>query len=183
MKRWTLGLTGGIDADQAARWVVAPGRPALCAIREHFGEAILQDDGQLDRSALRQRIFTDTSERRWLEQLLHPLIEQEIRQYLNHSRTPYAILVSPLLIESGHYKLTQRVLVIDVPESLQVERTRLRDGLSEQQVLAILAAQISREERLRHANEVLDNSRDRHWLRSETERLHAFYLTLDGGQR
>lgn len=201
MKPWTLGLTGGIgsgksavaehfvelgvdliDADQAARWVVEPGRPALAAIAEHFGEQVLQADGQLNRPALRERIFADPTQRRWLESLLHPLIAQEVAQFLARAQSPYAILVSPLLIESGQYKLTQRVLVVDVPEQLQIERTMRRDQLSIEQTQAILAVQATRTERLRHADDVLTNDRDLTWMKSEVERLHAFYLTLNGGQ-
>jgi len=198
---WILGLTGGIgsgksaaaehfaalgvhvvDADHAARWVVEPGRPALAKIAEHFGDAVLQADGQLDRSALRSLIFSDPELRRWLEALLHPLIREEIALNLAQAKSPYAILVSPLLIESGQYATTQRVLVIDAPQALQIERTLLRDNTSEQQVQAILKAQASREERLSHADDVLVNDRDLKALKTEVERLHHFYLTLRGGQ-
>ncbi|AZE82204.1 Dephospho-CoA kinase [Pseudomonas orientalis] len=198
---WILGLTGGIgsgksaaaehftrlgvdliDADHAARWVVEPGRPALARIAEHFGSAVLQPDGQLDRAALRTLIFEAPEERRWLEGLLHPLIAEEIRDHLARARSPYAILVSPLLIESGQYSMTQRILVIDVPQSLQIQRTLQRDGISEQQVQAILKAQSSREDRLNHADDVLVNDQDLAWLRGEVERLHHFYLTLRGGR-
>ncbi|WP_296222430.1 dephospho-CoA kinase [Pseudomonas sp. UBA2684] len=201
MKPWILGLTGGIgsgksavaqrfvelgvhlvDADHAARWVVEPGRPALAKIVEHFGEGVLQPDGQLDRAALRSLIFQNAEQRRWLETLLHPLIGQEIMQYLARAESPYAILVSPLLIESGQHQLTQRVLVIDAPEQLQVQRTMQRDQTSAEQVQAILKAQASREERLRHADDVLVNDRDVAWLKTEVERLHTFYLTLRGGR-
>lgn len=201
MKPWILGLTGGIgsgksavaqcfvdlgvhlvDADQAARWVVEPGRPALSKIVEHFGRDVLQADGQLDRGALRSRIFANADDRRWLEALLHPLIDQEIMQHLARAESPYAILVSPLLIESGQHKLTQRVLVVDAPEQLQIQRTIARDHSSEEQVQAILQAQASRAERLKHAHDVLLNDRDLHWLQAEVERLHNFYLTLRGGQ-
>jgi dephospho-CoA kinase len=200
-KPWILGLTGGIgsgksaaaqhfidlgvhtvDADHAARWVVEPGRPALEKIAEHFGPGVLQADGTLDRSALRTLIFEDTDERRWLETLLHPLIADEIAHHLGQAKSPYAILVSPLLIESGQYAMTQRILVIDAPERLQVERTLQRDQTSEQQVQAILKAQSSRQDRLSHADDVLVNDRDLAWLHSEVERLHHFYLTLRGGQ-
>ena len=201
MKPWILGLTGGIgsgksavaqcfadqgvhlvDADHAARWVVEPGRPALTKIVEHFGPEVLLADGQLDRAALRARVFADPGERRWLETLLHPLIGQEISHYLARAESPYAILVSPLLVESGQHRLTQRVLVVDAPEQLQVQRTMQRDQASAEQVQAILKAQASREDRLRHAHDVLVNDRDLSWLRREVERLHAFYLTLRGGQ-
>lgn len=200
-KSWILGLTGGIgsgksavashfgnlgvhlvDADHAARWVVEPGRPALTQIAEHFGSDVLQADGQLDRAALRQRIFEHPEERRWLENLLHPLIGEEIVRDLASAQSPYAILVSPLLIESGQHRMTQRVLVVDAPEAVQIQRTMARDQVSEEQVGAILKAQASREKRLEAADDVLVNDRDLKWLQREVERLHAFYLTLRGGQ-
>ena len=200
-KPWILGLTGGIgsgksavaqhfidlgvhlvDADHAARWVVEPGRPALSKIVEHFGAGVLQADGQLDRAALRRLVFADPEQRRWLEALLHPLIGQEIVQVLARAESPYAILVSPLLVESGQHRMTQRVLVVDAPEELQLQRSMARDASSEEQIRAILKAQASREERLRHAHDVLINDRDMAWLDAEVERLHTFYLTLRGGQ-
>ncbi|MDD1978520.1 MULTISPECIES: dephospho-CoA kinase [Pseudomonas] len=198
---WILGLTGGIgsgksaaaqrfvelgvhlvDADQAARWVVEPGRPALASIVERFGAGVLQEDGQLNRAALRELIFADPEQRRWLEGLLHPLIGQEIFSYLAKAESPYAVFVSPLMVESGQFQRTQRLLVIDAPTELQVQRTLLRDQTSPEQVQAILKAQASREERLRHAHDVLVNDRDLSWLHSEVDRLHHFYLTLRGGQ-
>ena len=198
---WILGLTGGIgsgksaaaqcfvdlgihlvDADNAARWVVEPGRPALAKIAEHFGADVLQADGTLDRAALRELIFKDPQQRVWLEGLLHPLIREEIRQYLARAESPYAILVSPLLLETSQHQMVQRVLVIDVPEAVQIERTVLRDKTNEAQVRAILKAQASREERLSRADDVIVNDRDPAWLKSEVERLHQFYLTLRGGQ-
>ena len=200
-KPWILGLTGGIgsgksaaaqcfaelgihlvDADNAARWVVEPGRPALAQIAEHFGAGVLQTDGTLNRAALRELIFKDPQQRVWLEGLLHPLIREEIKQYLARAQSPYAILVSPLLMETSQHLMVQRVLVIDVPEAVQVERTVLRDKTNEAQVRAILKAQASREERLSRADDVIVNDRDPAWLKSEVERLHYFYLTLRGGQ-
>lgn len=201
MAPWLLGLTGGIgsgksaaashfkdlgvhlvDADDAARWVVEPGRPALARIAEQFGESVLLSDGHLDRAALRQQVFQDPAQRRWLEELLHPLIREEIQHYLGQARSPYAILVSPLLIESGQYRNTQRVLVIDVPLELQLQRTMRRDQADEAQIRAIMEVQAKREDRLRHADDVLLNDRDPAWLRAEVERLHRFYLTLKGGK-
>jgi len=198
---WILGLTGGIgsgksaaaqcfvelgvhlvDADQAARWVVEPGRPALEQIAEHFGAGVLQADGTLNRAALRELIFKDPTQRVWLEGLLHPLIREEIRQYLARAKSPYAILVSPLLLETSQHQMVQRVLVIDVPQALQIERTVLRDKTNEEQVRAILDVQASREERLSRADDVIVNDRDPAWLKSEVQRLHDFYLTLRGGQ-
>ena len=123
-------------------------------------------------------IFEVPEERRWLEALLHPLIGEEIAHHLALAKSPYAILVSPLLIESGQYAMTQRVLVIDAPEQLQIERTLQRDQTSEQQVQAILKAQSCRQDRVSHADDVVVNDRDLAWLHSEVERLHHFYLTL-----
>ncbi|MNY45741.1 Dephospho-CoA kinase [compost metagenome] len=143
---------------------------------------MLQGDGQLDRAALRQLIFADPQQRRWLEALLHPLIGQEIFSYLAKAESPYAVLVSPLMIESGQFRQVQRILVVDAPEALQVQRTLRRDQTSPEQVEAILKVQASREERLRHADDVLVNDRDLAWLHGEVDRLHRFYLTLRGGQ-
>lgn len=201
MKPWILGLTGGIgsgksavaehfgslgvhcvDADHAARWVVEPGKPALGLITERFGEAVLSADGSLDRAVLRGLVFESPDQRKWLEQLLHPLIRQEIAEHLARAQSAYAIMASPLLIETGQYRQADRVLVVDAPEQLQLQRTILRDQSSEEQIRAILKAQASRDERLRHADDVLANDRDLEWLKTEVERLHKFYLTLRGGQ-
>ncbi len=196
-----LGLTGGIgsgksaaaeafaqlgietiDADHAARWVVEPGRPALAQIVDRFGRAMLLDDGQLNRAALREHIFAEPEQRQWLETLLHPLIRAEIVQFLNAAQSPYTILVSPLLIESGQYKMVERVLVVDVPSELQMARALQRDQVSEQQLRAIMQAQLSRDERLKHADDVLCNAADKAALEREVLRLHHYYLTLKGGQ-
>lgn len=200
-KPWVLGLTGGIasgksaaaqrfaelgvhvvDADQASRWVVKPGRPALAALVERYGAALLQADGSLDRGALRKVIFEDAQERRWVEALLHPLIAEEIAQSLASATSPYAVFVSPLMVESGQHRITQRLLVVDAPEAVRVARTLLRDHTTPEQVQAILKAQASREQRLALADDVLVNDRDLAWLHSEVERLHTFYLTLRGGR-
>ncbi len=200
-KPWVLGLTGGIasgksaaaqrfadlgvhvvDADQASRWVVKPGRPALAALVERYGAALLQADGSLDRGALRKVIFEDAQERRWVEALLHPLIAEEIAQSLASATSPYSVFVSPLMVESGQYRITQRLLVVDAPEAVRVARTLLRDHTTPEQVQAILKAQASREQRLALADDVLVNDRDLAWLHSEVERLHTFYLTLRGGR-
>ncbi|MBK3749468.1 dephospho-CoA kinase [Stutzerimonas balearica] len=199
MKPWVLGLTGGIgsgksaaaerfaelgvhvvDADQVARSVVEPGGAALAQIVDRFGVPILASSGELNRAALRERIFTSVEDRRWLERLLHPLIRQEIWASLSRAESPYAVLVSPLLVESRQHEQVDRVLVIDVPEDLQLQRVLARDQVSEDQVRAILAAQARREDRLRHANDVLVNDRDLSWLRQEVDRLHDRYLQLRG---
>ncbi len=200
-KPWILGLTGGIgsgksaaaeafadlgietiDADHAARWVVEPGRPALAKIVDRFGDGVLLADGQLNRAVLRERIFAEPQQRQWLEKLLHPLIREEITQFLEAAQSPYAILVSPLLIESGQYKGVQRVLVVDVPSELQVARAVQRDQVSEAQLRAIMQAQLQRDERLKFADDVLCNAADKVALQREVSRLHDYYLTLKGGQ-
>lgn len=200
-KPWVLGLTGGIgsgksaaadafaqlgiatiDADQVARWVVEPGRPALQKIVERFGPAMLLDDGQLNRAALRECIFADPEQRQWVEKLLHPLIREEIKRFLESAQSPYAILVSPLLIESGQYKIVQRILVVDVPPEVQIARAMQRDQVSEEQLQAIMQAQLQREERLKYADDVLCNVADKAALQREVLRLHNYYLTLRGGQ-
>ncbi|WIX02040.1 dephospho-CoA kinase [Stutzerimonas balearica] len=199
MKPWILGLTGGIgsgksaaaerfaelgvhvvDADQVARSVVEPGSAALAQIVDRFGVPILASSGELNRAALRERIFTSVEDRHWLERLLHPLIRQEIWASLSRAESPYAVLVSPLLVESRQHEQVDRVLVVDVPEDLQLQRVLARDQVSEDQVRAILAAQARREDRLRHANDVLVNDRDLSWLRQEVDRLHDRYLQLRG---
>ncbi|MCC5873429.1 MAG: dephospho-CoA kinase [Gammaproteobacteria bacterium] len=192
-----IGITGGIgsgktavsdrfaargivvvDADLASRVVVEPGRPALDAIREHFGNEVIHADGSLDRAALRSKVFADASERRWLEQLLHPLIGEEIRNGLQAAASPYAVLVSPLLFEAGQVTLVDRVLVVDVPEDLQVERTAARDGNSAEQVRAIMAAQTDRSTRLAKADDVIVNDRGLDELDAAVEALHQHYLKL-----
>ncbi|MDP5208995.1 dephospho-CoA kinase [Microbulbifer sp. 2205BS26-8] len=192
-----VGLTGGIgsgksaaagcfralgipvvDADWAARVVVQPGQPALEEIARHFGGAILLENGALDRAALRTRVFDDPAERAWLEQLLHPLIREEISTALNRSPGPYAILESPLLIESGQDQLVDRICVIDLPESLQIARASARDSCSGAHVRKVMAAQLSREQRLAQADDVLDNSAGLTALQAQVETLHNRYLQL-----
>lgn len=192
-----IGITGGIgsgktaasdrfaargitvvDADFASRVVVEPGRPALAAIREHFGAEVIADDGSLDRAALRRKVFADSAERRWLEQLLHPLIGEELRSGLHTATSPYAVLVSPLLFEAGQTSLVDRVLVVDVPEDLQVERTAARDGNSAEQVRAIMAAQADRATRLARADDVIVNDRGLDDLDAAVEVLDQRYLQL-----
>ncbi|MFT4520372.1 MAG: dephospho-CoA kinase, partial [Halioglobus sp.] len=153
-----LGITV-VDADLAARVIVEAGRPALAAIAQHFGDDILQSDGELDRAALRQKVFAHESERLWLEQLTHPLIGEEILAQIEASKSPYTILSSPLLLETTQRALTHSVVVVDVPEEIQLSRTMARDSNDEAQVKRIMAAQMSRENRLAGADIVIDNSR------------------------
>lgn len=173
----SIGITV-VDADIASRTVVEPGTPALLHIVEHFGADMLLADGSLDRANLRRAIFEDPTQRQWLESLLHPLIRDEIVSGLESADSPYALLVSPLLIESGQNQLTERVLVVDVPEELQLARTVERDNNSEQQVKAIMAAQATRQQRLDSADDVIVNDSTLEHLKAQVEVLHQQYLDL-----
>ena len=194
---YILGLTGGIgsgkttvanlfaelgielvDADLIAREIVQPGEPALQQIVEHFGATILQTDGSLDRAKLRQIIFATPAERSWLEQLTHPLIRQRIQQRLDQADSDYAILVSPLLLETDQHHLCDHILVIDLPETLQVARTVQRDGNSEKQVNAILKAQCSRAQRLEQGDSVIDNSQSPQTLKAQVKQLDLKFRAL-----
>ncbi len=167
-----------VDADLAARVIVQPGKPALQSIAEHYGEGLILDNGELDRAALRTIIFADPEERHWLEALTHPLINEEIQAQIAAASSSYTILASPLLIETMQHQLVDRILVVDVPVELQIQRTVARDQNSEQQVRAIINSQASREERLAKADDVIVNDRGLSWLDQEVKRLHAFYLSL-----
>lgn len=157
-----------VDADDVAREVVEPGTEALAAIAAHFGANILTDGGRLDRPALRRKIFDDAGEREWLEALLHPLIREEIRRQLwidDPDSAPadyalrYVILVSPLLLETDQKQLTDTILLVDVPVETQITRVTERDRNERAQVERIIAAQLSRDDKLRLADIVIDNDR------------------------
>lgn len=165
-----------VDADVVARIVVEPGRPALAAIREHFGADILQADGTLDRAALRRLVFADESERLWLERLTHPLIGQEIVDQISASRSAYTVLSSPLLLDTSQKALVDCVVVVDAPESLQLQRTVQRDSNDEEQVKRIMAAQLSRDARLALADIVIDNSGSLEDLNLQVDELHKEFL-------
>ncbi|MEM8499545.1 MAG: dephospho-CoA kinase [Pseudomonadota bacterium] len=167
-----------VDADLAARLVVEPGKPALKEIGEHFGLHLISGDGSLDRAALRKIVFSSSEERLWLEQLTHPLIGEEIVHQIQSSQSPYTIFVSPLLIETSQHALTDRILLVDVPVELQVQRTMARDNNSEEQVLAIIASQASRDDRLARADDVIVNDKDLAHLDRRVAQLHKFYLQL-----
>ena len=165
-----------VDADVAARVIVEPGKPALAAIAEHFGADILQQDGTLDRAKLRTRVFSDESERRWLEQLTHPLIGQEIVDQISASRSAYTVLSSPLLLDTSQKALADCVGVVDVPEAMQLQRTMQRDSNDEAQVKRIMAAQLGRDERLALADIVINNSGTLEELNSQVDELHKELL-------
>jgi dephospho-CoA kinase len=174
-----------VDADDVAREVVEPGEPALAEIAERYGGTVLQADGRLDRRALREIVFADEEERRWLESVTHPRIRERLQAHLERLQAreaPYVLLVSPLLFESGQARLVDRALVIDVPESLQIARTAARDDVDEAQARAIIAAQMSREKRLARADDVIDNSGDAQTLGEQVQELDRQYRRLAARQ-
>ena len=196
-----VGLTGGIgsgkstvtrlfgehgvhwvDADDVAREVVEPGTPALERISEHFGKKILTSEGALDRAQLRGIVFEKQEERVWLESLLHPIIREELIRQLNpeNYQLPYVLLVSPLLLETDQHELVDRIIVIDVPEETQIERTMARDTNTREQVERIIAAQMSREDRLARADEVIDNDRPLDDVTRQVRELHERLLVEFG---
>lgn len=194
---FVLGLTGGIgsgktaasdylaskgicvvDADVVARQIVEPGQPALAAITQRYGADALLADGSLDRAWLRQKVFAEPAERQWLESQTHPRIRQAIIDQLQNASSEYAVLVSPLLFESGQYQLTQRTLLIDVAEDIQIARATSRDQNDEQQIRRIIAAQMSRTDKRAKADDIADNSKDLAHLYQQLDQLHHTYLQL-----
>lgn len=173
----TLGITV-VDADVAARQVVVKGSPALAAIAGHYGNEILLPDGALNRAKLREIIFADQAERLWLEALLHPLISDWIKAALAAATGPYAILESPLLLETTQHRLVNRILVVDVPESLQEQRATARDLSSREQIKAIIASQMPRQQRLANADDIIDNSGSLEQTHQQVLALHQHYLQL-----
>jgi dephospho-CoA kinase len=193
-----IGLTGGIasgkstvtqrfgelgvpviDADVASRSVVEPGKPGLAQVVARFGTGVLDADGQLDRSALRNLIFKDSSLRQALDAILHPLIRVEMERDAAQSEGPYVVMAIPLLVEGGSAgKRVDRVLVVDANETLQIQRLQARDGSSAEQARAILASQASRAARLAAADDVLLNTGTVAELRQAVDRLHEQYLQL-----
>lgn len=167
-----------IDADLISRELVEPGQPALLEIVEHFGIELLDASGRLDRAALRRAIFSDPAQRQRLEAILHPRVRAALRQRAEVASGPYAILAIPLLTETSAYAWVDRVVVVDAPVTMQIERLMRRDGSDREQALAILAAQATREQRLAIANDVVVNDGDLPQLKFRTDRLHRHLLHL-----
>lgn len=193
-----IGLTGGIasgkttvanlfkqqfhidivDADIVAREVVEPGTAGLNAIIEHFGRDIVHQDGMLDRAKLREQIFSNPDEKRWLNNLLHPIIREKMIDDLQQVTSDYALLVVPLLVENKLENLCDRILVVDVEPNTQISRTMKRDNVSEAQANAILASQASRQQRLDMADDVVKNNPDDPDLLLQVTELHEKYLAM-----
>lgn len=200
MSRFVIGLTGGIaagksevsrrfealgitvaDADLAARAVVAPGSEGLARIAAHFGTDILLADGQLDRAALRARIFDSAQDRQALEAITHPAIRQQLRQACEQAEGPYAIAAIPLLTEAGgrqQYPWLDRILVVDVPVAVQHARLMQRDDIDAALADRMIAAQASREARLALADDVVVNDGHPDHLQAHVERLDRAYREL-----
>lgn len=200
MSDYFIGLTGGIasgksalekafaahgvvvaDADLIAREVVAPGEPALAAVVEHFGTDVLQADGQLDRAALRVRVFGDPDQRRALEAILHPAIRARLEAICRAAPGPYAIAMVPLLTEGGGraaYPWLHRILVVDTPAAVQKARLMQRDGIDATLADQMMAAQASRAQRLALADDIVVNDGDIHHLQHAADALHLRYLAL-----
>ncbi|MEC7865745.1 MAG: dephospho-CoA kinase [Pseudomonadota bacterium] len=173
----SLGITV-VDADVASRTVVQPGIPALKEIESHFGPEIIAGDGQLDRTKLREIIASDAEERKWLESVLHPRIGEQITKEISESSSPYTIFVAPLLLETNSDNMCSRVLVVDVAEEVQIQRTTKRDQVLGEQIEKIVAAQMSRKERLEKADDVLENAGTIRELQDQVEELHHKYLEM-----
>jgi len=167
-----------IDTDVIARQVVEPGQPALAAVVAAFGPDVLDADGRLDRRRMRARIFADPAARQRLESILHPAIRAEMERHSSEAGGPYQLLVIPLLAEGKRRDHVDRVLLVDVPESLQVQRLVLRDGVSQEQAMTSLGAQATRAERLAMADDVVRNTGPADELQGQVARLHQLYLGL-----
>lgn len=195
---FTVGLTGGIgsgkstvaelfssqgvglvDTDAISHQLTAPAQPAVAAIARKFGSQFVAGDGSLDRARMRKLVFADPSARKDLEAILHPLIRQESTRQIRKSAAPYVVVVVPLLIETGAYRETMgRILVVDCDPDTQVRRVMERSGLSRNEVLSIIASQVSRQQRLREADDIIHNDTDLEALRAQVYTLHLRYLGL-----
>lgn len=195
-----IGLTGGIasgkslaaryfadlgvpifDADSIARELVQPGQPALRRIIGTFGREFLTPAGHLDRARLRAVVFADPVQRGRLEDILHPPIRARLEAKVAQTDAPYCILCIPLLVETHQQDLVQRILVIDAPEDLRLERARMRGNQSTDEIKAIMAIQASRKQRLAMAHDVIVNDNGLELLRTKVEELHHYYWQLAGG--
>ncbi|TDQ58140.1 dephospho-CoA kinase [Mesocricetibacter intestinalis] len=198
---YIVGLTGGIgsgkstvaeqfvklgaalvDADVVARQVVEKGSPALAEIKTYFGRGILTESGELNRGLLRELVFANEQARHWLNNLLHPLIREEMQRQLGQQQSPYVIFAVPLLIENRLNDLCDRILVVDVNPETQLARAARRDKNKLEQIRRIMQAQISREQRLAFADDVIDNNQEladsQDSLQRQIANLHLLYLRL-----
>lgn len=198
-----IGLTGGIgsgkstvaqyfrdygvlviDTDEIARQLLEPDQPLLQEVVQHFGEKILHKDGSLNRTKLRALIFESTADRHWLETLLHPRIKEKVLHYSHHqkSRTekkaPYLIVEIPLLIEAHFEDIVDRILVVDCPLNLQIERIQKRDATPVKVIQQIIQTQVDRNTRLQKADDVIENTDTLEVLKNKVSALHRYYIEL-----
>ena len=192
---YKVGLTGGIgsgkstvcdlfkhhatpiiDADEIAHALVMPGKKALIQISKCFGQDSMTDTGTLNRPRIRKIIFNDAEKKRQLESIMHPLIYAEIEHQLSRLTDPYCIIAIPLLIETKMQALVDHILVIDCPMEMQINRVKLRDGLNDSQITAMINTQVSRAERLTHADSIIDNTQDIIFLGKQVNNLHEQFL-------
>lgn len=192
-----IGLTGGIgsgkttvanlfaqegvpiiDADIISKKLTETNTPSYTKIVNHFGKEILTSDGSLNRKKLREIIFSHPEERLWLENLLHPLILQRMQELIHQLNVPYCIAIIPLLIEKGSYPFIHRILVVDSPLQLQINRVEERDLLARSIIESIINTQIKREERLARANDIIVNDSSLEHLQNQVKSLHKMYLQI-----
>lgn len=192
-----IGLTGGIasgkstiancfrvynipiiDADMIAHALVGPGTAALSLITKKFGKQILHEGKTLNRDKLREIVFTDAYKKKQLEEILHPLIYQQMQHEYEQQTSAYSILCIPLLMETNKMNFVDRILVADCPVETQIERVEKRDQLSAKQILSIINSQVSRKFRLSHADDIIDNSKPDSQLAEQVKKLHNQYLLL-----
>ncbi len=202
MSNYVVGISGGIgsgkttvtdlfakyaikviDADVIAREVVEPGSPALKAIIDKFGQSVLDSSGgsssgTLDRAKLRTLVFNNSDVKNWLNQLLHPAIREQMLLQTKQAESAYCLLSVPLLVENKLYQHVDRVVIVDVHEQTQLQRTLLRDKTNEQQIRAIMSAQATRQQRLAVADDVIDNNGKADDLTEKVTQLHKHYLQL-----
>lgn len=196
---YKVGLTGGIgsgktvvaamfaghgipviDADAIVRDLTAPGKPVLQEISKAFGNDILDSSGRLNRDKLRNLVFADETSRHKLESILHPLVYETMEGMIRQITSGYCILSIPLLLETGAESRVDTILVVDAPLDLQIERVSKRDGLSRDQVQAVIAAQMSRKDRLKGADDVILNNGNLPKLAARVNQLHVKYSKLSG---
>jgi len=192
-----IGLTGGIgsgkttvadmfaelgimiiDADEIARTLTAKNAPCVDLIAEHFGEQVLLKKGELNRAALRQIIFNKPEAKNWLEQLLHPRIRHIIKEEIEQVTSPYCVVVIPLLTESKGIDFIDRILVVDAPEEMQIDRVKARDQMDDATVKAIIQSQSDRKKRLAMADDIIENGGNTDQLRAQVNEIHQKYLKL-----
>lgn len=171
-----LGITV-VDADAIAKQVVAPNSLSLGKIKAHFGSLILLDNGELNRAELRKRIFSNEAEKQWLNNLLHPIIREEILKQLHNASGPYVILDAPLLFENHLNKLCDKTVVVDIPTQLQIARGAKRDDVTKEQIKHIIKAQMSRDDKVARANFIIDNAQSLEHTYSQVLAIHKTLLS------